>query len=341
MTTSQFTVYSASDMGAPQLNGLSGSLIDVLNGCLYTGYGTKQPLGWLKPIPDDATQDLACYQQPSGSGLVLFINDAGALSGSNSWTQEAWACGYESILGLTGSFFSGTGYGQFPYASQTGLATGTSTGSVIWRKSNTRTAIARDWILFGDSRTFYLFISHSGTGYSFYAFGDIFSFKSTHDAYKCLIAGRLQPNTTGDSISIDHSDYVFQPDFNTYPDFIARPAGGMGRCIRATKNGDAGKCNLAAGTQYVLMAGVLTGPNPLDGAIYMSPVSVGEPDSSSLRGRWRGLWFPTHPITNFAHGQVFSGTGELSGKTFMIVSPGVNNGHWAIEISNTVETNDE
>jgi hypothetical protein len=336
--TKQFTIYSASDPGAPQLNGLSGSLIDVLNGCLSTGYGSKSSLGWLKPIPDDPSIDVACWQQPSGSGMTLFVNDSGPFSASNSWTREAWGCGYEYIVGLTGSFFSGTGYGQFPYPAQAGLATGTGTGSLILRKSLTLDSTPRHWMLFGDDRTFYLFVLKDGTNYVMYAFGDIFSFKSTPDNYKCLISGRLQPNTTGDSVSIDQSDYVMQPDFSTYPHYMARSFGGGGRSIRVVKVGDAGKGTL--GQQYVTMAGVITGPNPTDGAIYMSPIWISEVDNASLRGRMRGLWYPTHPISNFSDGQVIAGTGELSGKTFQIVQPGGNNGQWAVEISNTVETND-
>lgn len=325
-------------MGAPQLNGLSGSLIDVLNGCLYSGYGTKAPLGWLKPIPDDATQDLACWQQPSGSGLVLFINDAAPVSSSLGWTREAWATGYESILGLTGSL-SGTGFGQFPYPNQVGV-TGIPglSGSVIWRKSNSLNSAPRFWTLFGDVYGFYLFVSHNETQYSLYVFGDIFSFKPQRDVYKCVIAGRVQ-SSTADSISTDQSDYIMQPDFGTYPMYAARTVGGGGRSVRVVKNGDAGKCNLATGVQYVVMAGVIPAPNAVDGAIYMSPVWAAEIDSAILRGRFRGMWFPTHPISNFGDGQVFDGTGEVSGKTFMVVRPGVNSGHWAIEISNTVETN--
>jgi hypothetical protein len=339
--TSQFTIYSASDPAAPQLNGLSGSLIDVLNGCLYTGYGTKTPLKWLKPIPDDPVYDVACWQQPSGSGLILHINDTGPFSSSVAWTQEAWATGYESILGLTGSFPNGTGFGQFPYPGQTGLSNfpSSTSGSVIWRKSDIRSNASRHWILFGDAYGFYLFVAHNQTQYSLYTFGDIFSFKPGRDAYKCVLSGRIQ-SSNANSITIDQSDYVFQPDFGTYPMYAARSSGGGGRSIRMVKNGDAGKCSMASGVQYVLMAGLIPAPNAVDGAIYMSPLWACEVDSSSLRGRFRGLWFPTHLVSNFGDGQTFSGTGELSGKTFMIISPGVNSGHFAVEISNTVETND-
>ena len=341
----QFTIYSSSDVNAPILNGLSGSLVDVLDAVLVNGYGNKSALGWLKPIPNDPSRALACYQQPSGSGMILFVNDAAPFSASNSWTREAWVTGYESLLGLTSSlnYSQGTGGGSFPYTGQAGLGTNLNSGSVVWRKSTTQDNTSRSWTLIGDDRTFYLFVSHNGSAAankSMYAFGDIFSFKSTPDDYKCIIIGRLIPNATGDNISIDQSDYIMQPGYATYPHFMARSSGGQGRSVRVTKVGDAGKCSMLSGTEYVAMIGLLTGPNPIDGAIYMSPIWVSEVDNSSIRGRLRGMWFPCHPISNFGDGQVISGTGELSGKTFMIIQPSGNNGQWAVEISNTVETND-
>jgi hypothetical protein len=338
--TSQFRIYSSDDAGAPALNGLSGSLIDVLDGCLINGYGTKTPVGWLKPLPNDPTQDLACYQQPSGSGFTLFVNDACPLSASNAETREAWCTGYETLVGLTGSV-AGTGYGQFPYTGQAGLSAALTSGSVVVRKSATKTEVARSWVMFADAYTFYLFMlaGDSANQYTTLWFGDIFSFKSTNDAYKCIIVGRVTPNTPNASVTIETSDLIMQPNEANYPHYMARTWGGGGRSIRVVKLGDAGKVTFG-NANYASMAGLVTGPNPVDGSVFISPLWVCECDNISIRGRLRGLFFPCHPLANFGDGQVISGTGETSGKTFQIVQAGGNNGQWAVEISDTVETND-
>jgi hypothetical protein len=41
VANSQFTIYTSNDLGAPQLNGLTGSLLTVLDAVLINGYGTK------------------------------------------------------------------------------------------------------------------------------------------------------------------------------------------------------------------------------------------------------------------------------------------------------------
>ena len=86
------------------------------------------------------------------------------------------------------------------------------------------------------------------------------------------------------------------------------------------------------------MVGTLPAPNPCDGSIYMRPLSIWEP-GAGIRGRLRGVYHIPSPANLFPDGCTFGGTNELSGKTFQIVSKGYNSGFWAIETSNTVETN--
>jgi hypothetical protein len=47
-----------------------------------------------------------------------------------------------------------------------------------------------------------------------------------------------------------------------------------------------------------------------------------------------------HPSSNFSDRQRFSGANDYAGKTFQIVKWGANGGYVAIEVSNTVETNE-
>jgi hypothetical protein len=57
------------------------------------------------------------------------------------------------------------------------------------------------------------------------------------------------------------------------------------------------------------------------------------------RGRFRGLYHTSHPLTSVVDGEVISGSGDYSGKIFQIIKQGSNGGFWTIEISNTLETN--
>lgn len=75
------TVYRWDDAGAPQLtNGKPSELIDILNKCLVTGYGSKSPLGWTMPFYEPATQSVVFRNNPavggSGGYVKLYSNTA-------------------------------------------------------------------------------------------------------------------------------------------------------------------------------------------------------------------------------------------------------------------------
>jgi hypothetical protein len=68
-------LYSSLDVGAPQM-GIAGGgdMIDVLRGCLVTGYGTRTPQGWTMPF-SDLPNNKACFQGVSGLGDYIRVND--------------------------------------------------------------------------------------------------------------------------------------------------------------------------------------------------------------------------------------------------------------------------
>jgi len=362
-TTSQFRIFESTDLGAPQLDGTSGSLIRVLDAVLCDGYGTKAPIGWLKPIPNESgsyTDGLmkACYQQPSGSGFTLMVND-GAPTGSNTGSgaatgaagaRAAWAVGWEYLLGMTGSGISnyaGTGSGQFPTPGLANLTTGLlNNGMVEWTKSNLITTNDRYWILYGDAYCFYLFVQHEWVekdAYSLYGFGDFFSTKiNTPDRYKCMLIGRLQTSTNA-SISIDPADFIFDPLYASYGWFVARAAHGQGTAATLNRVGDASTADLnaTAGT-YIPHYGLQKFSPDSSNTYDFSPIQLVENDLTKLsfRGRARGLYFPTGHLYYYPDGLEISGSNHYNGKIFRIVRRGNNNGLWAIEISPTVETND-
>lgn len=361
MPTSQFTIYSSDDPGAPILNGATGSLLSVLNGCLVTGYGAKLPAGWKKPFPDTGSRPgsniVGAFTMPSGSGFTMFVND-GALGGV---AFETSVTGWEVILNPTGSIAGtyptnvsssvGGGRGQFPTPAQ--LLT---TGRVVWRKSNAANMTPRPWKIFADGYTVYVFMATYDTLQTYYCgmFGDIFAY-SNNDIFRCQIAGR-----TGDNAGAEYLDAFSNGNFGgsfvgnysymcVYPGhFMARSWQGFngGSSIKIGKGGDLTKLSDYHNAGVYPMSGILTYPNPGDNSIYLSPVFVNEVQDTAgnqvgpwIRGHWRGWYHVCHAATNFSDGQIFQGSGEYAGRSFQIIKQGSNLGFWAMETSATVDTN--
>lgn len=364
MATSQFTIYSSSDVNGPGvITGWSGSLIRVLDYCLYSGSVSKPSAGWLKPIANSAsvsgTDVYACYKQPSGSMMTFFVNDY--FPNATAAGKEAWITGWESITSLCNAAATanvGGGYGQFPTPAQ--LLT---TGHVVWRKSTTSdNTNGRTWIVLADAYTCYVFIQTGDAVGYYYAgmFGDIFSMKSSADNYKCMIIGRGGENsavgaasgatpcngTEGwDGFTWFRTNTTVPPQGIAYPGhFMARTSGGGGSSITVGKLGDLGKCipytNNDTNT-YPLWTcyGNMQTPNSPDNSYYLSPIWVHEPSSYFIRGRMRGMYQLCHGQVSFTDGQTFGGSGDFAGKTFQVFRYFPTGGMYAFEISNTVEIN--
>lgn len=333
MPTSQFTIFTSSDVGGPGLlTGQAGTLLALLDACLVNGYaGHATSPKWTKPVANSG--NIGSYKQGAGAGLGLVINDNGP--NVTSTYKEAWATGWESVAGVGAPV--GTGSGQFPTPAQ--LLT---SGHVVIRKSNTADASGRAWQLFADSSTLYLFLFNGDTaGYSLFMFGDVFSLKGSSDAYRCAICGRTTENYASTGPTIDNCDYVYNLSYSLSNGpglFMARSWGGGGTSINIQKVGDMSFCN-APSSSGAVMAGTLQTPNGPDNSLHIAPLRVVEYASAAIRGRFRGLYHVGHPVASFANSQTLSGGGDYAGKTFQIVAPGLSGGFWAVEISNTVETN--
>ena len=354
MATSQFTIYTSADTGGPGLiNGITGSLLSVLDACLVNGYTGHPAAGWTKPFANFSGA-LGCYKQPTGSMLTLFVNDGGGNLTAKG--EEAWACGYESLTYLTGSgtgsgviftgsYGNGQGYGQFPLPAQL-----LSTGHVVWRKSVTADTTGRTWMVAADSSSMYLWIQTGDTVGVYYhgAFGDFYSLRGPIDLYRCHIYGRITENTAvaiandwTDGIASWNSSEINQIGTAQPGHFLDRTMGGTGASIAYTKKGDVsaiiGIVNSAP--QYSPIGRSIQTPNSADNSLYLSPLWIVEPTVVLLRGRFRGLYQVCHSISNFSDGQLINGSGDFAGKTLMIIRQGPNAGFWALEVSATVETN--
>lgn len=334
MAYSQFRIYRSADSGSPIMNATTGSLVALLDAVLVNGYGSQPGAGWLKPFSNSGS--LGCWKQPSGSMCTLVVSDTA--DRPSAFGKEAWACGWDYLTAL--GPILGTGSGQFPLPTQ-GVTAGS--GSVIFRKANTSTSIlpdrAHQWICFADAWTFYLFIQTQDTAGQYRAcwFGDIWSAYGPDDTTKCMIHGNgTKDQSTGGSTNGMYEDTVERITQATPGFFLQRQASGRQSSLTAVKMGDIGKTN---GSFPVAMVGIIPAANSVDRSYYISPVLVGESANSIIRGRMRGMYHVTHPITAFNDGQVIYGGGDYAGKSFHIVRTGPNSGMWAIEISNTVEVN--
>jgi hypothetical protein len=316
----QFTIYRSTDTDAPILNGLSGSLLDVLNKCLVEGYGSMVGAGWTKPLSD--VLSTGCFQQPTGSGATLFLYD--------QQTLHARLCGYETVSSIASGIPTGSRpFPDFGTYSQ-GIAIFGSGGYLGMYKSSTAGTTARAWYVLADSRSVYVFTNADGsTQWWSCMFGDIYASRSDIiDAYKCAIIARISTASVANSVN------GMEEIFTNTGKFIQRSAY-LNRPTAFITVGDYAK----AAEQNKLSGNVLY-PNPTDGKIYLSPVYVTE--DNFIRGKLRGFYHVCHPAAAFTNEQMISGSGDYDGKIFMIIATNQGTGAagvYCMETSDTLESN--
>ena len=330
----QFTIYRSTDAGSPVLNGLTGSLITVLDAVLVNGYGTQTAAGWTKPYSASGNTSASYKQGISSSGMYMWVMDTGSVASG----REAIYRGFQTMSSANAS----SGINPFPTAVQSAL---TANGVAI-RKSGTLDSVARRWIAAADSKTLYFFTdTGDSTGYYMgWGFGDITSF-FPNDQYKCMINGRNGENYFNGinyiNFYYERLQHVNVAGNNTDGAFICNYIGGGS--IPFGKAVDDVKCNL---NNFVCIGnGVLPLPNYPDGKFYMSPVYVQDVTTSTgaTRGRMRGFWASCHPLTYFGDGNIISGIGPTNISVMAIPTMYYSGslyygyGTFLIEISNTLD----
>lgn len=318
------TVYASTDGSAPVLTGAVGTLNSLLDGCLVIGYGAKSPAGWTKPYT--GTNKAVFRMDTGGTGFYLNVDDAAAGSGG---AKEALMTGFETMSNV------GTGTNQFPTSAQLNLGSAPA-GSVVCRKSNTADSTARAWTVVASNTFFYLFVEAGDfvnpTATAVFAFGDIFSYKAS-DAYRCIIIGRNQVNVS----NADRDAFGAVLDYNTGLSatlagfYMARHFNGVvgslavGRHFNYFPTGIVNG-NATAGTTGTgaLDSGNRAGlgqcvrapnfPNGPDGGLILSPLMIHH--NGNVRGYLPGAWTPMQDRPA-SHNDTYSGTGNMSGKTFL------------------------
>lgn len=309
------TVYRWDDPGAPVLsNPSAGSLIGVLDACLVDGYTGKTGAGWTKAF---SGTKLAAYRQGAGSMCYLRVDD-----GTGSFKVKMR--GYESMTDID------TGVNAFPTTAQ--LANG-----VYAAIGTTTTAANKPWIVVADNKRFYLWvgvslttaadISTSTTWQGMFFFGDIISFKPG-DAYSCQIIGSDSASNGMEAFA--ENDLLISVRAGS---FIARAAS---QTVGSVNNS---RCFDYFGSNRSSVIGSSSGvayPDPISGGINLSRVLVSNGVTGGVRGRMPGLFAPLNALPG-KNGDTFSGTGDLAGRTFILLDcgSGTTRGRAALETSDT------
>jgi hypothetical protein len=335
-----FTIYNSTDSSAPQLTGLTGSLLSMLDSILVTGYGTKPGAGWTKPLPN--TSSYGMYRLGNGSTASLFVYDAGSGSAGGA---EALMTGWDYI----GDIVAGavTGSNTFPQYGQIQIGGGkaAAAGALVVRKSTAQTATTRSWIVFADSASLYLFTKPGDTSifqsaWSAFYFGDFYSLRSgSVDSSRCMISGRINPSSS--AAADDRLDQIQAASqtltFVLTGHFGAHSFGGTSGSIILSKHGDSSKTlnstimgQNQAQIQYL---------NRCDNGLYIAPIWIVEPGIPTIRGRMRGFWHFCHISGSVTDGQTFTGSADFPSRTFQVVAASANLGVYFMETSNTLETN--
>lgn len=312
-------LYSSADAGAPQLSGASGDLVAVLDACLVNGYGSKPGAGWTKDYASITLR--AAYRQGAGGrGHYFYLDDSGGVA--------ARCCGYESMSSID------AGTGMFPNG-QVGL---------LYMHKHDGAAGTRGWLLLANEATFH-FITQYDTqatwvASSFTSFGKIKSFFQNDVFDTMLIAARLatqtsgsgnpnSANATGDIWTQYGSAcwlYTLRGDILLPGHYMARRWHGIGSSLNFGK-GSTSIIEDSFSVQQMYNVGwnklgypsaAYTTPNPPDGSLYISPLTVLE--SGGIRGTIPGMW--NHRFGQFfmQHGDTLDGTGEHAGRRFMAVN---------------------
>lgn len=348
MSYSQFNIYQSSDTDAPALTTTTGSLVNLLNKILVTGYGSKTSAGWELAFTS-STLSSSCYRIPSGSRFYLSVQDE-KLSAS----CEAYTRGFKvasSVLTGSGEFpLSGYQGAIPPDISVTVTTTPGTTGYYSFRKSYAPLdPTAKKWIAFADAYTLYLFVQN-GVSSGYFSdpliFGDIYSYGGTSDVNRCIHISRQHKDFSG----IGMWGLTLGPAGVIPEHCMAGTCGQYGYSILVNKMVDYSKFlpgTTGGGLPVGTINGIVAYPNPTDNSLILSPIRIIEKPGYSIRGTLRGIYAVAHNQSYFSHGETFNGSGSFSGKTFMIVgtfhTPVMNSGTaahvLAVEISETVETN--
>lgn len=301
------SVFAWDDAGAPTLTGEAGSLVNVFKQCLVDGYGAKTPLGWESYFNAAYTKAAFRSLDAAATKLWLFMDDSGSGTGVG---KDALVRGYESLSGLDGNGDPTNPSGPFPTTAQ-------ASAGLVFHKSSTADATAREWMIISDGLLLYLGIKSGTTPdyqqWAWHCFGDIVSLIPGGDPYGCvLIAGTAQNPS---------SDYYAQ----TLDDLSTNYSSGSNHLLaghyiarawdQANQSAQLGKYAAWRATTWAPGA-LFTYPGLSDGGLYLEQMRLTE--VAVLRGILPGV-YATAQNHGLPHRTIVSGVEGLGGKDVMII----------------------
>lgn len=256
------------------------------------------PLGWDKEF---SGTNLAAYRSAdvTGTRLRLYVDD--------SATMSARVVGYDSMSDIS------TGVNPFPTTLQ-------QSGGLYWIKSSVADSSSRNWVLIGDSRSFYLYVAphllYQDHGWG-HLFGDYNSVRAG-DPYACLVTGHLANDVSSPSMAdiATGQNYLQQT-----AGFLARPYSGMGGSVGFfSKSAFAVNHNTKSGcSNYSDLS--LVYPNGPDNGLITAPKYIFS--NAALRGGYPGLLHTPQPCqTAFNTGDIIAGIGSYTGRMLMCLRSG-------------------
>lgn len=255
--------------------------------------------GWTKPFTDT---NVAAFKQGAGSnGFYLRIDD--------NATDYFRAVGYETMADANG------GTQPFP--------TGVQAPTGLYGFKGNSASLVRDWVIVATESQFCMWVNAGGTAYNSptFFYGDYDS-DNPADNYNSLITC----HSTASSAScpgVSVLDTTISTE--TLHRYIARGYAGIGSSVKA---------NLLSGTGITptyLGVGGFDYPDKIFNSLIMSPIYVGE--KKIRRGKLKGIFNPLHDKA-LTHLDIFEGTGDYAGKTFLIIHA-YNYANVILEISDT------
>lgn len=291
----------------PELNGeftVTGTTVNtftfsapgVANGT-YTGSVTAKlaPAGWEKAF---SATNVAAYRSADlmTTRCFLRVDDTGSTA--------ARAVGYENMLDAN------TGTGAFPTSAQL-------SGGYYWPKSTAANSSPTYWVLVGDSKNFWLYVSATTTVASqglagwVSGFGDLASRKAG-DAYGCAIYGAASSTaatTTSNNIGCTYSN---PQSSYTVVGYVARSYTAVGSSQPVFNSSESFDSGYSGNGSYIY-------PNGPDNALLLSRMMVCELTPRTIRGTPRGLLFNPQLLGSgsFVTRDKLTGQGVLAGRTLL------------------------
>ncbi|BDD85921.1 hypothetical protein [Desulfofustis limnaeus] len=298
-------IFRWDDGNAPVLNGVAGSLINLLTKCLIDGYGDQLPVGgWTREFVNvEETKAVFRGNPLTGTGFFLRVDDT--------------IGDYASCNGLEVATDLDTGTGLFPSA------------GIAFHKSGAANTTARKWVLAATDSFYYLFVYYHSTtaddivasmssankaALSITFFGDFL--KENDEGFNCVFGvGRNNLNVgtyAGSAYGLVRPPTYSGSDGSVYNTSMPRPISGTPDTPTAATI----LSPSAIGRHTPLTSNYfrLDGP-AYTTKLYVSKIPFVDSGTHNLRGVLPGLHYPLHSWSSFA--TAFQTINE-GGRSFMV-----------------------